>query len=448
MLSVILISSFVAFSCSYSIIENNLDDILKSGIESRVYTGVAAIAGRIDGTEIYAKSWGNYDYLDIVPDSPSVGLDSYFDLASCSKVLATTSAVAMLYQEGYLLLDSLVVDILGNEFAQGGKETITVRHCLLHNAGLNPDPDPWYWTSEFNCSNTFDDFPAEDFSCMDQTFMSLQAEQVTQSPGSVYVYSDIGFQLLQLVVGATVIRNNLVNFEELRPECIYALDSSQTTLRFSTDGVLFACYFEAYVRRKVFQVDLVVVRDTDSSNSNSNGSSAVLSDGSYSWLSASQYILPEQLYVQAVPTLNDTGDGSYTHKRLQGQVADGDCYAMGGICGHAGVFSTAQDVAKILTRLLRLAAAPLQPNPATPSSDVTEITPLGSAAETATQSFAERAAEALWLNATTIKYFTTEYNQSQSSRALGWTTNDPTVCVCIFQNKVFACHVCFRRTME
>ena len=104
-----------------------------------------------------------------------------------------------------------------------------------------------------------------------------------------------------------------------------------------------------------------------------------------------QYLLPNWKWNQAAPCTNDT---SYTHKVLQGQVSDGNAYAMGGIAGHAGIFSTAGDVAQLAARMLFPETfAPVQQ----------------------------------MLNETTIALFTTEYNHTQSSRALGWDTNDPAV---------------------
>lgn len=88
------------------------------------------------------------------------------------------------------------------------------------------------------------------------------------------------------------------------------------------------------------------------------------------------------------PTENDT---DYRHEVMQGQVHDENSYALGGIAGHAGVFSTAPDLFILMNRLM----------------------------------FAQENDD--YLNKTTVKLFTTEYNHTQSSRALGWNTNDPTV---------------------
>ena len=73
---------------------------------------------------------------------------------------------------------------------------------------------------------------------------------------------------------------------------------------------------------------------------------------------------------------------------IQGQVSDQNAYAMGGIAGHAGLFSTAHDLFALLHALLF----------ASPTD--------------------------LFLNNATVHLFTTVYNNSQSSRALGWDTNN------------------------
>jgi serine-type D-Ala-D-Ala carboxypeptidase len=99
------------------------------------------------------------------------------------------------------------------------------------------------------------------------------------------------------------------------------------------------------------------------------------------------FLPDESLWGQIMPTWNAT---VYRHRTVQGQVSDENSYAMGGIAGHAGVFSNVPDVMKLVTRLLW-------------------------APESPTDGF---------LNATTVKLFTTAYNLTQSSRALGWDTND------------------------
>jgi CubicO group peptidase (beta-lactamase class C family) len=109
-----------------------------------------------------------------------------------------------------------------------------------------------------------------------------------------------------------------------------------------------------------------------------------------------------------------TGDGSYTHKRLQGQVADGDCYAMGGIAGHAGVFSTAGDIGHFLRYMLSMSLT----------------------ANKGSSAAQEELDRKDFLNASTVQLFTALHNSSQSSRALGWSINTPLVRYCILDSLI------------
>ncbi len=398
---------------------DHLDLILMGGVENRTYTGVAAIAGMKSGEQLYAAAWGAYEYLDQNADATPVSLDSLFDLASCSKVVATTTAVALLYQRGYLCLDGLVVDYLGDEFAQGGKETITVRHCLLHNAGLSPDPVPWYWGEDFGCPNTGDASPAEDFSCLEQIYSSIMEETVNTIPGTEYVYSDIGFQILQIIVGRVVLENGLLSHPaaDLRPECRQRLLADTAGVSSGENAAIkYACYFEAFVRLDVFQYgEDEVDRDAIEESGENEWESA--SKNTVESLQPPQYLLLAEQYALAVPTLDDTGSSSYTHKRLQGQVADGDCYAAGGLCGHAGVFASARAVAHVLTRWLQVWSEKEEEGGGGGGG--------GESGRRRKHGAVERHRD--WLNSTTVRLFTAEFNASQSSRALGWSTNDPSV---------------------
>jgi serine-type D-Ala-D-Ala carboxypeptidase len=109
------------------------------------------------------------------------------------------------------------------------------------------------------------------------------------------------------------------------------------------------------------------------------------------FMPSTQFLPPTLDWGLAAPCTNDT---SYTHKVLQGQVSDGNSYAMGGIAGHAGLFSHAGDLANFAARIMFPAMFPTSQH---------------------------------IINQTTITLFTTEYNHTQSSRALGWDTNDPAV---------------------
>ena len=152
----------VTLSCAAAGFDpKELDRVLQQGVADRVYPGAVAFAGDADGV-FYQNAVGMHKYpADVASgaesDNRPMTLDTWFDLASVSKVVATTSAVALLYQEGHLSLEDRIVSLLplpgemedaggaeARSFATNGKAGVTVRNCLLHNSGLSPDPLP-YW---------------------------------------------------------------------------------------------------------------------------------------------------------------------------------------------------------------------------------------------------------------------------------------------------------------
>jgi CubicO group peptidase (beta-lactamase class C family) len=358
----------------------NIDDILKNGIDSHVYPGVTAMAGRGGAGKseiLYSKAFGTYEYLDEYPDSPNVTLSSIYDLASVTKVLGTTSAIALLYQNGYLSLEVKVGEILDETIYSktGQKENVTILNCLLHNAGYKPDPVPAYYESSFGCPNGFQN---EDFSCLSQIYDSLLHENLVTLPGEAYVYSDLSFITLQMVVGKLAFQHSLISISSLRSECYSSLLDSFFSITQINKGLLYVCYFEAFIRKEIFQEDS-------------------------RWLETITFLPSSSLASSAIPTM----DTSYTKEIRQGNVSDSNCYAMGGICGHAGLFTSINDIRKMLQRFLLL----------TSSSSLDD-------ARATVDPFPG------WLNTTTMKLFTKEYNSNQSSRALGWTINDPNVRHC------------------
>lgn len=268
--------------------------------------------------------------------------------------MATTTAAAILYQQGHLDIHAPVSKYLGPSFNQNNKSTVTVLNCLLHNAGYPPDPSPGYWEKAGGCPASQNEHPAEDWSCSSHIFNRLLAQTLAAPVGSVYVYSDLSFITLSYVIGSIVMEKNLVNSGDLNPSCASQFPGQ------SNNGLRYLCYFEAFVRVKVF--DRLHMGNT-------------------------RYLLPRESWRTIPPTRTDTW---YRHATSQGYVDDENAYAMGGISGHAGVFSTLSDVFTLMETWL------FEKHP-----DI--------------------------LNATTIKLWTTEYDHSLSSRALGWNTNDPTV---------------------
>ncbi len=159
---------------------DTLDALAGAAIEARVAPAVAIAVGR-HGRLVHLRGYGT---LDWAPGSPPVDASTPFDLASLTKVVATTTAAMMLEEWGRLHLDSTVAHYLP-EFAafDSTKRPITVRMLLTHRGGL------------------------EAYAALHTTYRGREQylEQIARrplraAPGDTTVYSDWDMILLQLVV--------------------------------------------------------------------------------------------------------------------------------------------------------------------------------------------------------------------------------------------------------
>jgi len=240
-----------------------LDDAIGQAIRDNRVPGAVLVVGHA-GEMIYRKAYGQ---RAVLPFPEPMTPDTIFDCASLTKVVATTSALMKLFEEGKLRLNDRVTEYLP-EF-QGGKSDITVRNLMTHFSGLRPDLDlePAWSGYETGIHRALIDKPAG-------------------PPGARFVYSDINFILLGEIVrrlsGETV------------PE---------------------------YAAKTVFSP--LDMRDT-------------------------LFQPPGSLRPRIAPTEMLEKD----HLLLRGVVHDPTARYMGGIAGHAGLFSTADDLAHFCQMLL------------------------------------------------------------------------------------------------
>ena len=130
---VALLLSLMQASIGLSTVDSGaLDAAVLDGIRQGVYPGAALVIGRHD-TILFAKSYGHFTWN---PGSATVSSDStLWDVASLTKVVATTPAMMLLVEQGKVVLDSPVVRYVP-EFNSLGTGAITVRHLLTHTSGL------------------------------------------------------------------------------------------------------------------------------------------------------------------------------------------------------------------------------------------------------------------------------------------------------------------------
>jgi len=157
------------------------DALVQEGIRAGAYPGAALIIGRRD-TVLYAKGYG---HLTWAAASPTVDPEStLYDLASVTKVIATTTALMLLVERGQVRLDAPVATYVP-AFNGAGTSAITVRELLTHTSGLRADiPD------------------AELKAIPDGASLMARVLRETPrvAPGSRVIYSDLNAILLGEVV--------------------------------------------------------------------------------------------------------------------------------------------------------------------------------------------------------------------------------------------------------
>ena len=124
--------------------DDQIGEIVNQEIEAGHIPGAVVLVGE-HGRIVYRAAFGS---MSLVPARTAMRLDAIFDLASLTKVLATTTAIMQLAETGQLRLDLPVAEYWP-AFASAGKSAITIRQLLTHTSGLRPDLDPSvHWSGE------------------------------------------------------------------------------------------------------------------------------------------------------------------------------------------------------------------------------------------------------------------------------------------------------------
>ncbi|MFC2084393.1 serine hydrolase domain-containing protein [Bacteroidota bacterium] len=165
---------------------SQVDKIIYKAIADSIFPGANLVIGNNTGIQ-YAKSFGGYDYSgNTIP----IKISTIFDLASLTKVIATTSAVMKLYEDGKIDLDSPVVKYIPR-FNSNNKSQITVRNLLIHNSGFPPGK-PFY-----NFCKT-----------KQEALDSLYKMPLKYKTGTKTVYSDLSFitlgHLVEVISGMSL----------------------------------------------------------------------------------------------------------------------------------------------------------------------------------------------------------------------------------------------------
>ncbi|HLJ15043.1 MAG TPA: exo-beta-N-acetylmuramidase NamZ domain-containing protein [Bryobacteraceae bacterium] len=240
-----------------------LDAAINKAVHDDLIPGAVLLVGH-NGVVVYRKAYGS---RVLIPRHETMTVNTIFDAASLTKVIATTSCIMKLFEQGKIRLSDPVTNYLP-EF-QGGHSGITVRDLLTHFSGMPPDLDlnpPWHGY---------------------QTGIEKALiEKPIGPPGVRFVYSDINFILLG--------------------EIVHRLSGKM---------------LNEYAREILFQP--LGMRET-------------------------MFLPPASLRPRIAPTEIDPETG----RPLRGVVHDPTSRYMGGIAGHAGLFTTADDMSRFAEMLL------------------------------------------------------------------------------------------------
>ncbi len=151
-----------------------VDQIITSAISEHIFPGAVLLVGTADNI-IYEKAYGHFTYAD---DAQTVTTNSIFDMASLTKVFATSMCMMKCIDSGLIDPEVPVIDYLP-EFNNHGKEAIKVKHLLMHNSGL-----PAYAKAGKSRRETFD---------------KIMNIEMTQAP-ETYKYSCLNFITLMRVI--------------------------------------------------------------------------------------------------------------------------------------------------------------------------------------------------------------------------------------------------------
>ncbi|HEV2761474.1 MAG TPA: exo-beta-N-acetylmuramidase NamZ domain-containing protein [Pyrinomonadaceae bacterium] len=255
-----------------------IDAAVRDSIQRGETPGAVVLVAR-RGKVVWRKAYGS---RSINPAREPMTVDTVFDVASLTKVVATATSVMILVERGQLRLSDPVSRYIP-ELAGEGRERVTVEHLLTHRAGYAPDFDmreQWQGTEE--------------------ALKRLYIERLRYQPGAKFVYSDIGL----IALGELVRRVSGLPLDE-------------------------------FARREIFEP--LGMRDTSF-----RPSAALL-----------PRIAPTETVKGMRSYLGGVGaEGPEGQRVLRGEVHDPTANRMGGVAGHAGLFSTADDLAVFCQMIL------------------------------------------------------------------------------------------------
>lgn len=301
---IILMAISSYFPQKNSIQFKGVDSVINKAIDDKAFPGAVVLVYK-DGKIIYEKPFGNFTYEKT---SPMVTTNTIYDLASLSKVVATTTAAMLCCDRNLFSLDDKVVKYIP-EFGVNGKENITIRNLLIHNSGLTA----WKKFYERNLTPN-------------EVLKEIYSSELEYKTGEKTVYSDLGIITLGKII------------EKVTEKTLDVFCKDEIFIPLSMNSTFYN------------PID-----------------------------SVKKFCAPTEI------------DNYWRMKTLQGEVHDETSAMLNGVAGHAGLFSTANDIAKLMDVLMNKG----------------------------------KLGNKQFIQQSTVEYFTKKYS-NESSRAIGWDTKSET----------------------
>jgi CubicO group peptidase (beta-lactamase class C family) len=292
---------------------DQIEQLVNSDIADKKLPGAVVIVGH-RGRIVYRKAFGN---RSLVPTVEKMTVDTIFDVASLTKPVATATSIMILVEQGKLRLNDTIGKFIP-EIEDEQAKRVTIQQLLTHTSGYAPDFDlKEKWTGR------------------DGMLAALKKEKLRNPPWTRFVYSDIGFIVLE--------------------EILYRVSGSFVSGFFADElAAKLGIYKSGFFVKSYF-------RDTPVWGFAGHRPAFANPLDAFSW---------EAVLARSVaPTENIKGQSSYLGSSfagdekagteiLRGQVHDPTAHRMWGIAGHAGLFSTADDLARYCQMLLNGGTVP------------------------------------------------------------------------------------------
>ncbi len=337
---------------------DQIDELVNADIAAKKLPGAVVIVGH-KGKIVYRKAFGN---RSLVPTVEKMTVDTIFDVASLTKPVATTTSIMILVEQGKLRLNDTIGKYIADIDDDQAKR-VTIYQLLTHTSGYAPDFDlKEKWTGR------------------EGMLAALKKEKLRNPPGTKFVYSDIGFEIL----GDLVFRLSGKLLEDFVKGA------------FSATGM----------------TDSGFIPLAPTSNTNEFVPVDDLAGPYRQRIAPTENVRGQNSYLGS----KFEGDESLGSQILRGRVHDPTAFRMGGVAGHAGLFSTADDLARYCQMILNGGVVPQAVTRAVAS------VPLGSSRGTLPTG---RVTATRILSAQTVAKMTAPYVVSETgeTRGLGWDIN-------------------------